>query len=222
MVNIALWMKDFTQAMLDVFGERVLFLGLHGSYRRGEATEESDIDVVAVLDEVRLEDLKRYREALRGLPEGEKAGGFISGRHEMLAWPRHELFQFRQDTRAYYGDLDSLLPGFGEEDIRLSARIGAATLYHGLCHGYVRSQGADTLYSSYKSAFFLLQLMCVLRGMPYASTRAELSTLLEGGDLKVLDVFIHWQSLESDRAARPDFYWKLLLDWCGRALAQLA
>lgn len=168
MVNIALWMKDFTQAMLDVFGERVLFLGLQGSYRRGEATEESDIDVVAVLDEVRLEDLKRYREALRGLPEGEKAGGFISGRHEMLAWPRHELFQFRQDTRAYYGDLDSLLPGFGEEDIRLSARIGAATLYHGLCHGYVRSQGADTLYSSYKSAFFLLQLMCVLRGMPYA------------------------------------------------------
>ncbi len=222
MVNIAGWMKEFTQVMLDTFGERVLFLGLQGSYRRGEATENSDIDVVAILNEVSLEDLNRYREALRLLPEGEKAGGFISGKREMMAWPRHELFQFRQDTRAYYGDLDSLLPQFGEEEIRLSAQIGAAALYHTLCHGYVRGQSAETLFDPYKKAFFLLQLLCVQRGMPYASTRAELSTLLEGGDLEILDIFIHWQSLESDRAARPDFYWKRLLDWCARALTQLA
>ena len=222
MVHIAIWMREFSQAMLSAFGERVLFLGLQGSYRRGEAHENSDIDVVAVLDSLDLADLRRYRELLKALPEGEKAGGFISGRRELLAWPPHELFQFRQDTRSYYGDLDSLLPEFGEEDIRLSARIGAANLYHALCHGFVRGEEADGLYSADKSAFFLLQLLCVLRGMPYASTRAELSTLLEGGDLKVLDVFIHWQSLDSDRAARPDFYHQLLLDWCAGILIQLA
>ena len=32
------------------FGPRLLYLGLSGSYARGEATEESDIDIHLILD----------------------------------------------------------------------------------------------------------------------------------------------------------------------------
>lgn len=34
------------------FGSRLLYLGLSGSYARGEATEESDIDIHLILDEL--------------------------------------------------------------------------------------------------------------------------------------------------------------------------
>ena len=42
----------------------LLFVGLQGSYARGEATEASDIDVVVVLDELYFADLLKYRDML--------------------------------------------------------------------------------------------------------------------------------------------------------------
>ena len=40
------WMNEFLGTLNEVFGDRVWFVGLQGSYGRGEATEASDIDVV--------------------------------------------------------------------------------------------------------------------------------------------------------------------------------
>ncbi len=38
------WMNTFSEALKSFWGERVWFVGLQGSYGRGEATETSDID----------------------------------------------------------------------------------------------------------------------------------------------------------------------------------
>ena len=73
MVEIEVWMNGFTEKLVNEFGARLLFLGLQGSYGRGEANEDSDIDVVTVLDRVELADLDAYRAAVREMPEGEKA-----------------------------------------------------------------------------------------------------------------------------------------------------
>ena len=50
MVNITIWMQNFLQTLTETFGNRVCFVGLQGSYGRGEATETRDIDVVVILD----------------------------------------------------------------------------------------------------------------------------------------------------------------------------
>lgn len=194
-------------------------MGLQGSYRRGEATEASDIDVVCILDKLALDDLARYRALLVGMPQSEKACGFICGRRELAAWPRHELFQFCQETQPYIGDLRALLPPMTREDIRSSVRIGAANLYHELCHCYLYgARDAERLRSAYKAAFFLLQVILVLRGNEYPRTQRELARGLAGDDFAVLDVYRNWQTLSSDRAARPDFYYELLLNWCSGVL----
>ena len=50
MIDISAWMNNFLQVLTERFGQRVWFVGLQGSYGRGEATEGSDIDAVVILD----------------------------------------------------------------------------------------------------------------------------------------------------------------------------
>ena len=39
MIDITAWMKSFLQTLNETFADRVWFVGLQGSYGRGEATE---------------------------------------------------------------------------------------------------------------------------------------------------------------------------------------
>ena len=57
--SIESWMKHYQKQVGKEFGNRIWFIGLQGSYGRGEATEKSDIDVVFILDHMSIEDLQR-------------------------------------------------------------------------------------------------------------------------------------------------------------------
>lgn len=92
MVDINRWTADFIDKLRAEFGERLRFAGLQGSYRRGEATEKSDIDMVVVLDGLTPADLSRYRALVREMPEADKACGFLCGTMELQAWPRMTVF----------------------------------------------------------------------------------------------------------------------------------
>ena len=78
MVNIDLWMNEFLKKLDETFAERIWFVGLQGSYARGEATETSDLDVVVILNELTAEDLQTYGAMLDTLSHREKICGFVS------------------------------------------------------------------------------------------------------------------------------------------------
>ena len=103
MFDITAYMEEFTAAMRREFGERLVFVGLQGSFRRGEAKEGSDIDAVTVLDELCAMDLVRYDRAASALPERKRLCGFLSGRAELLNWERGDLFHFALDTQRVWG-----------------------------------------------------------------------------------------------------------------------
>ena len=46
--DINVWLECFRVKLVSLFGRRLRFFGLQGSYGRGEQTAGSDIDVVAV------------------------------------------------------------------------------------------------------------------------------------------------------------------------------
>ena len=71
MIDITTWMANFLQALNKTFANRVWFVGLQGSYGRGEATETSDIDVVVILDELCASDIQTYNTMLDTLPHRE-------------------------------------------------------------------------------------------------------------------------------------------------------
>ena len=89
-IDIRSWISDLTERLKAIFGGRLVYVGLQGSYRRGEADAKSDIDVMTVLDRLEPADLKTYRAAVGAMPYADKACGFICGRAELAAWPRHE------------------------------------------------------------------------------------------------------------------------------------
>ena len=78
-IDIAAWMQDFLPALKETFENRVWFVGLQGSYGRGEATEASDIDPVVILDELTAADIRSYDAMLDALPHRELICGFLSG-----------------------------------------------------------------------------------------------------------------------------------------------
>ena len=166
MIELESWLKAYADRMEAAFGERLVLLGLQGSYRRGEATEESDIDLVAVLNRVDVEELRRYRALVRELPEGEKACGFIAGQEELRNWPRWDLYQLAGDVRVLRGRAEAVFPAFTAADARQAAREGAAALYHAACHSFLYGEAAARWRSCTKGRFSC----CGRRTMPARDT----------------------------------------------------
>ena len=206
------WMKSISDKLMTAFGNRLLFVGLQGSSQRDEATEDSDIDIVTILDHLTVDDLDQYKSILSTMPENEKACGFISGKKEIQEWPRHELFQFSNDTHSYYGNLDELLPEISRMDIINGVKIGASNLYHFCCHSYIYGK-KESLKEIYKGAFFVLQGAYYLRNNIYIKNKEDLMPLLHGVEKQILNISKNWDAYNDDVLSYPYEHYVILLQW---------
>lgn len=215
MFDIDTWMRDLTERLREAFGSRLVLVGLQGSYGRGEAGPDSDIDVVTVLDTLSADDLDAYRAAVRSMPECGKACGFICGAGELKCWPRHELVQFESDIAPVYGSMERLIPACGREDLAEAVRIGAANLYHALCHSYLYGRGVERLKQRCKEAFFVLRAVYELRSGEYVSAKRELLCRLDGDERIILE---YGMGLETGLS--PKEMLDVLLRWVQSVLAE--
>lgn len=207
-MDTQVWMRQFLKTVQDAFGPRLVFVGLQGSRARGEASERSDIDVVVILDQLSMSDLDRYRAAVAALPDRELLCGFVSGREELAAWDRADLFQFYHDTAPCFGDLEFLRPLIGPADVRRAVHRGACDLYHACCHNYLHERDAEALRACFKSARFILQAKYYLETGAYISSGADLFHRLSGRDKAVMAGL-----LDSDFSGDFAAYSALLLAW---------
>lgn len=216
MVDIEVWMGELAEKLTGRFGGRLLFLGLQGSYGRGEAGEDSDIDVVTVLNRVELADLDEYRAAVRGMPEGEKACGFLCGAAELKSWPKYDLCQLARDVRAYRGELGPLLPPLGREDLTQAAAIGASGIYHAAVHTYLyapKDNWPGFLKEAHKGAFFALRALYELRTGESVRAKRDLLPRLSGDEREILAYsLLHTQE-------EPEAAFARLLRWSAAAMA---
>ena len=156
-LGIQSWMDLFLKELRSVFESRLVFVGLQGSRGRGEGRPDSDIDVVVVLDRLTPADLEAYEQLLDRLPHRELVCGFVSGKGELAAWERSELFQFARDTRPWLGSLMDILPPVEREDIRRAIHSRACGIYHAAVHNLLHDKSAPLLGELYKQAGFILQ-----------------------------------------------------------------
>ena len=187
-VSLDMWLGEYMEAVQVQFGPRVWFIGLQGSFGRGEATAESDLDVVLILDAVSAADLRAYSAMLDRLPERERVCGFVSGKGVLLAWEPADLFQFCHDTRPLLGTLDQVLEKITEGDVHRAVWTGACNVYHMCAHNMVHEKSLDILRDLYQSAGFTLQAIAYLQTGQYARKKQELCLLLQPEDRHILEV----------------------------------
>ncbi len=188
MIDIKQWMRNYTEKLQAEFGARIIFIGLQGSYGRGEATEKSDIDVVAILDELAATDIKRYEAVLAELPNRDLICGFLSGKDELKNWEPSDLFQFYYDTVPVLGDLDDIRPLLDDAAVRRAIRIGACNIYHACVHNMLHEKDTEILKDLYKSAVFVIQAVCYARTGNYIRQREQLLENALEPERKILEI----------------------------------
>ncbi len=194
MIDLILWLPKFQQKLIETFGNRIFFLGLQGSYARGEATETSDIDLVVILDELNADDISRYNTMLDTMPHRELICGFLAGKAELMKWEVSDLFQFYYDTKPIYGTLDELLSLIDAEAIDRAIKIGACNIYHGTVHNMLYEKSDEILKGLYKSASFVLQAICFRETGKYISSQKELLQLLSNENKIIAETLMHFKN----------------------------
>lgn len=201
----------FYEKLTAVFPGRLLFLGLQGSYRRGEQTPDSDWDIVVILDRVEYTDVTQYRKMLRELPEHPQPCGFFCGLKEFRAWPAYDRFSLYFDTESYYGSLEHLVEPPTLEDAQESVRIGAANLLHELTHRSIYGHlSPEIALSCLKMAKFLVIAREFCRTGVYEARISVLETQCTGRSRRILTVL--------REKSVPQDWVELLFDFCGACL----
>ncbi len=222
MINIENYISNLTDLLQVQFGPRLLYVGLQGSYLRGEATEDSDIDIMTVIDGLDVPDLDAYRAVIGSMEHADRSCGFICGRTDLANWNPLEIFHLLHSTKDYYGELSALVPAYTEQDIRNFIKLSLNNLYHEICHRRIHGKAentAEALPAIYKGVFFILQDLYYLTHGKFVGTKAELLQLTKGADHAVLE-----RSMAPAEEIRENFCedFALLFAWCRDTLRTLS
>ena len=218
MINIEQYISQLIDLLKRQFDSRLLYVGLQGSYLRGEATPNSDIDIMVVIDQLGVSDLTAYRTAIQSLDYFDRSCGFICSKSDLEHWNPLELCHLLHSTKDYYGVLCDLIPSHTEQDIRNFVKLSVNNLYHEICHRYIHAdpeRNAAALPVTYKGVFFILQNLYYLTHGKFIATKAELLSLLDGKNRAVLE-----RSINLSRGLPFDFQesFELLFTWCQKTL----
>lgn len=219
MIDIDLWTKSFLKSLKEIFEKRIYFVGLQGSYGRGEATETSDIDMVVILDQLTSADIKLYSDMLDTLPNREFICGFISGKKELLEWETSDLFQFYYDTTPILGTLDEIFAKIDRVSIERAIKIGACNIYHGCVHNMVFDKSDNILRSLYKSASFVIQAIVFLEAGYYVKCQSDLLKAVKDDNKAILEKTI---SLKNGDSTEFDTMSEVLFNWARKLISDNA
>ena len=221
MFRIEEYIDGLTGTLKDSFGERLVYIGLQGSYLRNEETNNSDIDIMAVIDNISVEDLNTYQKALVSIGNFDKSCGFICGKTDLEHWNPLEIFHLLNTTKDYYGELKNLVPAYNIEDERNYVKFSLNNLYHEICHRYIhadREYNISKLPMTCKSVFFIMQHLYYLSSGNFVPTKRELLACVQDEDRAVLELSI---SLQKCSDYDFDRSFSVLFNWCQNALSRI-
>ena len=217
MIDITEWMQNFSQELNKTFSNRVWFVGLQGSYGRGEATQTSDIDVVVILDDLSAMDIQTYNNMLDTMPHRELICGFLSGKQEILNWEPSDLFQFCNDTTPIVGSLDEVMTVIDENAVNRAIKIGACNIFHGCVHNMLYEKSEDILRGLYKSASFVVQAIAFKQTGNYFRHQKDLLQAVSSDERVIIETFMN---LKNGEAVAFTLMSQRLFDWSKKWISE--
>ena len=201
------YLADLIMNCRSAFGERLLYMGLQGSWLRGEAHENSDIDIMVLLDRFSVRDMDTYRGILREIGFYERSCGFICGKDEMKCWNPLEVCQLRQTTKDLVGVLTINY-----------VNLSLGNLYHELCHRYIhadRDKNTAKFRGTCKSVFYLIQNLHFLESGCFILRKTDMKEAAAEEDRIVLELADLPDGYDFDQAFTS------LFAWCQNAFARI-
>ena len=125
MIEITEFIKEYMAALDQAFPDRVWFAGLQGSYGRGEATEASDIDMVVILDQLSVSDIRTYDlpGAYLRLPVRKAGAGKLGALGAFPVLPRHHPHKRKPGPGALLRHQSRYSPGHKVRRLRRLPRL---------------------------------------------------------------------------------------------------
>ncbi len=212
------YLHKLIMACQSAFDNRLLYVGLQGSYLRGEANENSDIDIMIIIDHFSVKDMDKYRDILKSIGYFEKSCGFICGKDELTRWNPLEVCQLIYTTKDIFGTLKDFLPTATMEDEINYVKMSLGNLYHELCHRYIhadREKNIAKFRITCKSFFFLIQNLYYLESGKFVVTKKELKEQVSKDDRTILELAELHDDFDFDKAM------SLLFTWCQNAFIRM-
>ena len=210
MIDLNVYLQDLITACKEAFSDRLLYVGLQGSWLRGEAHERSDIDVMVLLDRFSVADMDVYRSILKQIGHFDLSCGFICGRDEMLRWNPLEICQIKHTTKDLFGALSDYLPEATRADEINYCKLSLGNLYHALCHRYIHSdqpRNIEKLRARSKDLFFLIQNLHYLETGTFVLAKRDLYSVVSDEDRAMLDLAGITDDSDFDEAFSSVFLW---------------
>jgi len=214
------YLGELKEKLTEKFGERLIYIGLQGSYLREEADENSDFDVMLVIENLGEGDLDVYREVLVDLGHHDISCGFVCGREDLAGWNPLEACHVMNTTKDIYGELEPLMPRWNRQNVIDFVKLSIGNVFHELCHRRVHGKHENTLQALpvvYKGVFFILQNIHWLRTGEFLNTKQELADGLTGDDREVLAAAM---TLKNAEEYVFEHYYSLLFRWCKARLGE--
>ncbi len=221
------WLDKFLERLKSTFGGRLVFVGLHGSWARGEGKAESDIDITTVLDQVDPKDLCAFRKIIVSMPNAKNSacGGLYSIAEEQTL-PRFEGAHLFYEYKVLYGTLDDIVkkptPIDLLEDVRFKASSNLFIARNYLIYPHDPRKVVPRLHYPFKCCFFGLQSWILLCEDRFVALKNDLiDALTDADDREVVRVVRDWRQSEKDREKRPLHYIELLERWSRKMLSRV-
>ena len=217
MIDITAWINSFLKSLNETFENRVWFVGLQGSYARGEATEISDIDVVVILDELSAFDIRAYNDMLDTMAHRELICGFLSGKKEIMNWEPSDLFQFCNDTIPIMGSLDEIMDFVDESAVNRAIKIGVCNIFHGCVHNMLYEKNKDILRGLYKSASFVIQAIVFRETGNFINHQKDLLHIVSSDERVIMENFVN---LKNGGTVEFDSMSVILFTWSKKKISE--
>lgn len=215
MRNLSEWLDNFTNEMLHNFPDNICCIGLQGSYGRGEASADSDLDLVVIFKSFSLEVLQQYKSLLLRLGNAYKLCGFVGSAAILKLWNEGELLQLYFDTVPIYGNLDFIKDRVTDEAAAKLVLQNSCLIYHACCHNLLFDEEQAILKELYKTAVFTVQAKYYHVHHIYVSKHSELSNVAIGADKEILETAVKLKRGDKFTAEQLTAYSDLLLQWSG-------
>lgn len=216
--NLDNYLDDLIEACKLKFGDRLIYVGLQGSYLRGEEQENSDIDIMIVIERFSVADMDEYRAILKDIGYFEKSCGFICGKDELTRWNPLEVCQLLSTTKDLYGSLKELLPPATRQDEINYVKLSLGNVYHEICHRYIhadREKNIAKFRATCKYLFFLIQNLHYIESGKFVATKKELKEQVSKVDREILDFAELDDNFDFDRSLSA------LFKWCQKAFIRV-